>query len=177
MTAQRKNLKNSQKPPAGHEYNGMKAILPSRVEIAPTTHVGGFHGTKHFDPARVFVQGIPQKGNDRRLLEHVNGNELSAFRGTNSCVLFTPEGPGAALWAGDGGWVYEICSVPTWDTEQELQGRVQSNGGYGGCPTLGELESAIPAEVKPYRIIAAAAVVTHRGTRLKVLEWQPNPQY
>ena len=31
---------------------------------------------------------------------------------------------GAVLWAGEGGWVFEIRGVPTWDVNKHLEGRV-----------------------------------------------------
>ncbi|MFZ6678300.1 hypothetical protein ACO0LI_10410 [Undibacterium sp. Tian12W] len=170
------NIANN-KPQCGAEYNGMLAILPNGKQVSPNTHSGGFHGTRNFAPSQVFITGIPKKGTDRRLKEHCDGNDQSAFRGTTIQILHTPDGPGAALFAQVGGWVYEIEKVPTWDTVQQLQGRVPSVTGFGNCPTAGELEFAIPAIVEPYRIVRAAEIVAGRGTRVKVGKWHPNPNF
>lgn len=61
----------------------MKAILPDGTEIQ-RSHLGQpYHGTS-LTPDVVFSQGLTAKGDDRRLLEHVRGNKVSAFRGTTS---------------------------------------------------------------------------------------------
>lgn len=169
--------KSVQKLEAGSEYGDMKAILPDGVEALPDSHWGGYHGTKDYPPDVVFDSGIPGKGQDRRLLEHCNGNPQSAFRGSNIQPLLTPDGPGAVLFADLGGWVYEIEYVPTWDTVKQLDGRVQSVAGYAGCPTREEQEFAIPALINSFRVVRVAPVVQGRGTRLKVGTWQSNPRF
>lgn len=157
------------------EYEGLKAILPDASEIPPTHLLGGYHGTCRHAPDQVFREGIPRKGSDRRLLEHVVGNEQSAFRGTTLLPLTSDGGQGAAHWAGAEGWVYQISPIPTWDTEQELEGKVPCPTGFTGSPHAGELESAIPAKVSNQRVVRVGKVIPGRGNHLKVTEWRKNP--
>lgn len=145
----------SQNLAEGHDVSA--AILPDGKEIPCTLTSKGFHGTCLFDPEQVFKDGIPAKGTDRRLLEHVLGNASSAFRGMTVQAVISPYGQGAAHWA-IGGWIYELESVPCWDVEKELQGRVPRFGGYGDCPTRAELERAFPARLSRQFVVRAAEV-------------------
>ena len=55
-------------------------------------------------------------------MRHALQEGNSAFRGTTKLVTF-PDGVGAAAWADEGGYVYEVTCVPTWDLNKHLQGR------------------------------------------------------
>lgn len=81
----------------------MKAILPCGTEIQ-RSHLGQpYHGTS-LTPDEVFRDGLTSKGDDRDLLDHVRGNEHSAFRGTTSVPTVSREmRQGATEWAGEGG--------------------------------------------------------------------------
>lgn len=156
------------------------AVLPNGREI-PCTFVGdGFHGTSKYTPEQVFADGIPPKGNDRRLYEHALGNESSAFRGTTAYPSISPNGQGAVYWADVGGWVYEIEHVPMWSLEKELQGQVPGPTGFENCPNVGELEQATPARIEVNRIVRAFVVeagrVRHGQQLLLAKLWKPSPR-
>eukprot|EP00966_Prymnesium_polylepis_P313428 7242656-Prymnesium_polylepis.1 len=70
----------------------------------------------------VLAHGLPARGTDPDLLRHAMQAGNSAFRGTTKLITF-PDGGGAAAWADDGGYVYEITCVPSWDVNKHLQGR------------------------------------------------------
>lgn len=167
-------MSNNVKPDPKEEYPNFFAILPNGKEIAPSSFSGGFHGTKLFPPSQVFMSGFPSRGDNRNLLEHIQGAENSAFRGSTNQVL-TLGNQGAAEWASEGGWVYQIEAVPTWDVDKELQGQVPRPGGFGDTPLKEELELAIPARIREYRIVRAGQVVLGRGSRLTVKTWNDNP--
>jgi hypothetical protein len=165
---------------AASSNQSMMAILPSGKEIPCTSNAGGFHGTGLFAPEDVFSGGIPQKGADRRLLEHVLGNKESAFRGTTALPVISPRGQGAAHWADVGGWVYEVAGTPSWDVEKELEGQVPRPGGFGGCPTAVELEHAIPAQIQGRQVVRAGLVAAGRvvdgNQTVLIRKWQLNSQ-
>lgn len=89
----------------------------------------------------------------------------SAFRGTTKLVTF-PGGGGAAAWADEGGFVYEITCVPSWDVNKHIQGRrmvsdlAVGKQRWGGNLVLGEHEHCIPARVPAEHIKRYGAVVT-----------------
>ena len=155
-----------------------RATLPGGEAILPTSHSGGYHGTCDVPPEVALEKGLPHRGDDWRLYEHAVASSDSAFRGTTS-VLYDPVcGGGAAAWAGDGGWVYDVRGVPTWDVNASLDGRVpRPFGGYTGNLMVGENELAIPAEVPPEKIKRYGKVLEdHRG-HLRVQEWIDNPNF
>ncbi|GLO16057.1 hypothetical protein PPUJ20028_46430 [Pseudomonas putida] len=153
----------------------MKAILPNGEEIDPTYHGAGYHGTS-LDPEYVFKHGFTARGSDRRLLEHVLNNSQSAFRGTTaSANVCSENAQGAVYWAEIDGWVYEIVSA-CWNVEKELEGRVPTPSGYGNSPHKGELEAAIPGEVRPHQIRMASKVIGKHG-RLRASEWHFNKSF
>lgn len=154
------------------------AILPNGSEIGCTFEGDGFHGTYLFAPEDVKANGIPAKGDDRRLYEHALGNSTSAFRGTTVFPLISAAGQGAVYWAGEGGWVYEVENLPMWALEEELQGRVPALGGFTGCPNVGELEQATPARIEHHRIVRVFEVtlgrVRHGQEILLAKPWKPS---
>ena len=154
------------------------AILPDGTEIEPTCVQGVFHGTSLFPPTVAFNTGIPQKGDDRRLLEHANGNDRSAFRGSTTHPALAP-GLGAAYWADVGGWVYQVSPIATWHLERELEGRVPVPGGFSGAPHIGESEHAVPSQLTPECLTRVGQVEAGRPVgseqRLLVRHWYRNP--
>jgi len=133
--------------------------------IPPDSCQGGYYG--HDDtlsPASVLEHGLPARGSDWDLLRHAEQAGNSAFRGTTKLVTF-PDGVGAAAWADEGGYVFEITCVPSWDVNKHLQGRrmvsdyATGASRYGGNLALGEHEHAIPARVPPEHIKRYGCVV------------------
>jgi hypothetical protein len=146
-----------------------RAILPNGRALPPHSMSGGFHGT-NIPPEVATKEGLPARGNDWRLLEHTQENPDSAFRGTTAIVSDPVNEGGAAYWAGEGGYVYEIRGVPTWDVNQALEGQVPTPGGYRGNIMYGENELAIPARVPAEKIVRWGVVKSAAGGRLRV-EW------
>lgn len=164
------------------------ALLVERVEVAtvqgvhypPTTRGGGWHGTHEVPPAVAFEQGLPARGTNVDLINHVEAGGGSAFRGTTPFPMSPDRQAGAALWAGEGGFVYDVRGVPTWDTNALLQGRrpvAGGLGGYGGNLMAGEIESAIPARVPRENIAGAYPVLEGRGGSLRLGDYIPNPNF
>ena len=161
------------------------AILPDGSAIAPDSYMGGFHGTNIPPDQVVSDQGLSARGpmEDWRILEHVESRsaEASAFRGTTPFVA-SPEGDGgAAYWADQGGWVYELRGVPTWDVNSDLEGRVERpDGTYRDNLMRGEVEYAVPAKV-PIECIVRWGQVRESATNGKLYVplsgWAANPQY
>ena len=153
-----------------------QAILPDGTKVAPSSQGGGYHGTNTIDPRAALKHGLPARGNDWRLKEHSEQNGSSAFRGTTAVVSEPVSGNGAAYWAGEGGWVFEIRKIPSWDVNTLLEGRVQTLSGFRGNLMHGENETAIPARVAPVNIKAYGKVVSENG-KLKVKDWIQNPGF
>ena len=130
------------------------AVLPNGEKLRPDFYSGGFHGS-NIPPEEVIAKGGfegPEKPNWNlydHATEHLgaDGNRDTAFRGTTQ-ELSTMDGRGAADWAGDKGYVYDIGPVPTWDVNSALEGRVLKGGIiYKGNPWYGEHEFAIPRNI------------------------------
>lgn len=169
-------------PPGGEYPLTIAAILPSGKLFPPTSYLGGFHGVdSSTDIDKVFQHGLPARGSNFRIFEHVFGlsGANSAFRGTTASPLISNLGglqAGAAHWAGDGGWVLEIRDVPTWGVDEASQADVPVFGiVYTGIQ--GECEYAIPAEVHNYRVYRAAPVSMGRRNNLTVGIWRLNPNF
>lgn len=157
-----------------------KAILPNGAEVPPPGYHGGFYGNSAISPDMIKESGgFTSRGDNAswRLYEHaesVQGN-VSAFRGTTNYVSL--EDQGAAYWADEGGWVYEIRHVPTWDVNLLLEGRVDAAGGYRGNIMSMESEAAIPAKIPLYCIKKWGKVSTSMAGKLFVPEWDINSFY
>jgi len=154
----------------------LEAVLPDGSKAAPSSHQGGYYGTNVVNPKAALKHGLPGRGSDWRLKEHSEEAGNSAFRGTTLVVSEPVTGNGAAYWAGEGGWVFEIRKVPSWDVNALLAGRVQTLAGFRGNLMHGENEIAIPAKVAPQNIKAYGKVVSENG-RLKVKDWIKNPAF
>lgn len=146
-----------------------RVLLPNGKSIPPDSYSGGYYGTATERPQVVKKEGFRQRGSDWRLREHSEGNPNSALRGTTNLVS-DGAGNGAAYWAGEGGYVYEIRRVATWDVNKNLQGQVPSGGGFRGNLMHGEAEYAIPGEVPPNKVVRWGIVKDKGGDRLYV-EW------
>lgn len=166
-----------------------EALLLERVEAAtvgggrlhpPSHRGGGFHGTDEIPPSQAFTEGLPARGTNPDLLSHAEAGGNSAFRGTTPTPMSPTGEAGAAHWAGEGGWVYDIRGVATWDVNALLEGRravAGGLGGFGGNLMVGELESAIPARVPATSIRGAYPVVEGRGGSLRLGPFEANPNY
>lgn len=160
-----------------------KALLPDGTAIPPDSYLGGFHGAAISPDEVVRSGGFTARGpqEDWRLKEHSEGHSQpqSAFRGTTPFVT-APDGQGgAAAWADEGGWVYELHGVPTWDVNGDLEGRVETAGGWRGNLMHGEHEQAVPAKIPIECIVRWGQVSSSaNGTPyVRSSSWTPNPRY
>src|SRR5205085_158150 len=124
--------------------------LPDGRVVEPSAWGGKrHHGTHDQDssPDIVVEHGLPARGPNIDLREHILQYKDRAFRGSTS-------DPGAAAeWAGNEGWIYVIDGTPTWDVNKELDGFLEVLPGYREkVPTRGELEHAMLASVPRERI-------------------------
>lgn len=155
-----------------------KAILPDGRELAPDSYTGGYHGTAEVPPEVALKTGLPAHGDNWNLLDHVLQRGNSAFRGTTTYVTDPERGAGAAYWAGEGGWVYDVAHVPTWDVNLELEGRCpMPDGSFKGNLMVGENEYAIPAAVSPEHIRRWGKVEADPAGHLIVHTWHDNPAF
>jgi hypothetical protein len=157
-------------PHAGVVEIEPQAKLPSGTSVPPDSYSGGYYGTSNpaEAPEVVGKEGFPARGSDWRLREHSEENPDTAFRGTTN-IASDGAGRGAAYWAGEGGYVYEVRGVPTWDVNKNLQGRVPLEG-FRGNLMHGEGEYAIPARVTPDKIVRWG-VVKDKGGDVLYVEW------
>ena len=154
--------------------------------IPPDNCEGGYYGcdNANLDPKKVFEDGLPGRGTDWDLLNHAEQKGNSAFRGTTKLVTY-PDGGGAAAWADEGGYVYEITCIPSWDVNKHLQGRrlvadlAVGSQRFGGNLVLGEHEHAIPSRVPPEHIKRCGCVVTSAAGVPFVprSSWVDNPKW
>jgi len=87
------------------------------IVIPPDSCQGGYYGhDASLLPESVLEHGLPTRGSDWDLIRHVEQTGNSAFRGTTKLVTY-PGGGGAAAWADEGGFVYEVTCVPSWDVQ------------------------------------------------------------
>lgn len=156
------------------------AILPNGKRIPPDHYSGGYHGTNEIPPELAFKEGLPERGTNWDLKAHAEAEPGSAYRGTTHVIYDPVIEQGAAQWAGEGGWVYEISGVPTWDVNKALQGRVPvAGGGFRGNLDMLQLENelAIPARVPPNKIKRAGQVELDSIGRPVVRKWIDNPNF
>ncbi len=153
--------------------------------IPPDSCEGGYYGhDSTLDPESVLQNGLPARGDDWDLLRHAEQTGNSAFRGTTKLVTY-PDGGGAAAWADEGGYVYEVTCVPSWDVNLHLQGRrlvselAVGARRFGGNLAGGEHEHAIPARVPPEHIKRVGSVVTSAAGVPFVprSSWVDNPRW
>jgi len=134
--------------------------------IPPDSCQGGYYGhDSSLSPESVLQHGLQARGDDWDLIRHVEQTGRSAFRGTTKFVTY-PGGGGAAAWADEGGYVYEVTCVPSWDVNKHLQGRrlvsdlAVGTARFGDNLVLGEQEHVIPSRVPPEHIKRYGAVVS-----------------
>jgi RHS repeat-associated protein len=146
-------------------------------QIAPGPARTYYHGAKDVAPSEALTNGLPARGANRDLLNHVEEGPDSGFRGATQLPSDPVNQGGAAYWVGEGGWVYKV-RARAWDTNQLLEGRVKTGGGeYRGNLMHGENEFAIDAQIPASQIEAYGQVVTNSRGQLYVKEWIPNPNY
>lgn len=147
--------------------SSLKAILPDGRDVEPEPYGMLNYGTDQIGIDQAFESGIPLKGHDRRLLEHVRGNKQSAFRGTTALPNINPErGQGAVCWAGVGGWVYQIGPMRGWNPEKLMPAQRD----------LGEVETSVPSRIEPHQIYKAGQV-EQSARNLVVRKWIRNENY
>lgn len=153
----------------------LKARLPNGEFVAPAklgTHQ--YYGTSDLTPDVAFTEGVPLKGVCIDLLRHAGKGRDSRFRGTTPILVVNEAlGQGAMCWADEGGWVYELDSIPGWDIEKLLDGKVPTANGFGGAPYPGEMEGAIDSRI-PGSMIRRAGQVKRLRRFLVVKEWTTN---
>jgi Domain of unknown function (DUF4157) len=144
------------------------------IEVKPDGRGTIYHGSET-TPQQIQAQGgLPPKGNNTDLLNHAQGGGDSAFRGGTKIISNkVADAPGgAAHWAGEGKYVYEIEGVPHWDVNTHLEGRVpQPGGGFGGNPAKGEFELAFPANTPIQNIRRWGKVERSESGALVVKSW------
>jgi hypothetical protein len=104
---------------------------PEGTELPPDHYGGGFYGTDITPETLVADGGLLSRGTNWNIIEHAEnppGAARSAYRGTTESPSSPIEGQGAAYWAGEGGYVYEITGVPTWNVARALEGRIYQAG-------------------------------------------------
>lgn len=164
--------------------SGCFATVNSK-EIPPDSCVGGYYGhDSSLDPEWALEHGLKARGDDWDLVNHALQEGNSAFRGTTKLVSF-PDGVGAAAWADEGGYVYELCSVPSWDVNRHTQGRrlvsdlAVGRARFANNLALGEHEHAVPARVPAEHIKRYGRVVMSAGGFAYVPRsaWVENPRF
>jgi hypothetical protein len=159
------------------------ALLPDGRAIPPDSFKGGYHGTD-IGPDEVKQKGgLPARGpmEDWRLREHAEATSMpvSAFRGSTPDPT-SPDGQtGAAYWAGEEGWIYDVFGVPTWDVNSNLEGRIKRDDGIYRGNLMSEDESAFPAQTPLECIRRWGRVSESLSGKLYVNpgEWVANPRY
>jgi hypothetical protein len=126
--------------------------------------------------------GLPSKGTNIDLLNHLNGGSHSAFRGTNVWVDSPlANGNGPVSWAGEGGIVVRIDGrkIANYDANSLTSGTVRNfEGTFGNHRWTGEAEFPIHAQV-PLTAIERYGVVGvfPRTGQPVVKQWFDNPFY
>ena len=155
------------------------------IIIRPDSCQGGYYGhDSSLSPELVLEHGLAARGDDWDLIRHAAQGGRSAFRGTTKQVTY-PDGGGAAGWADEGGFVYELTCVPSWDVNRHVQGRrmvaelAVGTRRYGGNLAGGEHEHAVPARVPQEHIKRYGPVITSAAGVLFVPRsaWVDNPRW
>jgi len=170
---------------AGTSKNATQAGASVRsadiFDIPPDTCQGGYYGNGLLDPETVLREGFSHRGDDWDLLNHVLQRGDSAFRGTTKQIVYPEDGVGAASFAGEDGYVYEVTCLPSWDVNKHLQGRVDYvlGLGKGGNAVLGEHEYAVASRIPSSHIKRYGRVVRSASGLLFVprAAWVENPAW
>jgi hypothetical protein len=156
------------------------AVLEATVNGVPQPPSGYgrlYHGTDAIPPPAALADGFAARGDNLDLQQYAEGARDTAFRGATELPANPVDEQGAAYWAGEGGYVYEIEGVPHWDVNQLLQGRVKTPGGYRGNLMSGEHDLAIPGRIPPENIRRWGKVLRTTTGKLYVGEWHDNPGF
>ncbi len=177
-------------PEGGGEKGGPEPVVEGRSVEKPHATLNGqrvepqiidtdlYHGTRMTWAEVVEGGGMPAEGTNIDLLNHVNQGGNSAFRGTTRMAA-TPDGQGAAAWAGEGGLVLKIdgLKVPGYDVNKLMEGRIaRPQGDFTGNLWSGEQEIAVHARVPLSTIREYGTVEILESGRPRV-NWEPNPHY
>ena len=121
----------------GHLFHGAE-ITPEEVKKA-----GMIPGKNPENPSLNLHDHAVNK------LDPVTGKPVSTFRGTTEMISSPGGGSGAAYWADEGGWVYELDGVPHWNVNAHLEGKVKKLDGTGfqGNAMAGETEFAVSSNI------------------------------
>jgi hypothetical protein len=160
----------------GKVPKGPKVRLPNGEWVSPTGYGPVYTGTD-VPPEVALTKGLPERGSNWDLQNHVEGGKDSALRGGTLIASDPVTGQGAASWAGEGNWVYHIDGLPSWDTNSLLEGRVRTPGGYRGNVMCGEGEHSIPARVPPQFIKEYGRVELNSRGKPWVRTWIENPHH
>ena len=140
-----------------------------------------FHGVNMTWDEIANTGGLPMKGTDIDLLNHLNGGPNSAFRGTNLWADSPlANGNGPVSWAGEGGTVVKIdgSRIPSYDANSLTSGSVRNfDGSFSDHMWTGEAEFPIHAQVPLDSITHYGVVVESRSGALRVQQWIENPFY
>jgi hypothetical protein len=132
-----------------------------------------FHGTSEESKETVAARpGLPRRGDNLDLLNHAEPSPAapkSAFRGCVQFALTPDKTAGAALWADDGGTVFQIEDYRGYDVNKLLEGRIATMSRYRDPLWKAEQEIAIPAEV-PIQHVKRTGLVIQR-TRGLTIDW------
>jgi len=163
-----------EKPPVA--LVGGKEVPATRFDVV---HHGTTKEELGSELEHVLKTGLPlRKGTNRDLVNHVEGEKDSAFRGA-TILPGTPDGEGGAIaWAGEGGVVFRLRRVWGWDANKESEGRRRTAfSGFAGNPAHGEHEITIDGHQSPSKIEGYFIVETNRSGRLIPGTLIPNPFY
>jgi hypothetical protein len=160
----------------GKAPRGPKVRLPNGQWVSPTGY-GPLHTAAEVSPEVATTKGLPERGTNWDLQNHVEGGPDSALRGGTVLAFDPVTGQGAAAWAGEGNWIYLIEGMPSWDANGLLEGRIPRPGGFRGNALFGECEHAIPARVPPEYIKRYGKVELDGRGGLRVRIWIQNPNF
>jgi hypothetical protein len=175
--------------PAGQNLPGQQYAVINGEKVKPLTYGTEpnplYHGadakslglsgmTQEEIAGHILKNGLPGRGTNIDITNHVNGGKDTAFRGATNQYITQERDAGALLWAGGNGVVIKLKDVPGYDVNQP---RATSNKG-GGIGALvqertlgGELEVAIPARVKPEQILDVGIVKINKITGRPEVQW------
>jgi hypothetical protein len=160
----------------GKVPKGPKVRLPNGEWVPPTGYGPIYTGTD-VPPEVALTKGLPGRGANWDLQNHVEGGSDSALRGGTMVASDPVTGQGAAAWAGEGNWVYRIRGMPSWDANTLLEGRVRTSSGFSGNKMHGEGEHSLPARIAPEYIMEYGKVESDGREGFRVPKWISNPGF
>lgn len=143
---------------------GLETAIAIKKEVASQYYELLYHGTNAIDDEDVELvkkNGLPARGTNRDLLQHIEPNGVyapSAFRGSSALL------GKATQWAtGSNPVVFYITGFRGYDVMEHLGQEIETPGGFRD-PVMKECEIVIPAEV-PLKYLLRYATVTHGWKR------------